>query len=216
MEERVVNKVSSTIDKKLTWFFEKEKNFQEANRLVNAAIAIDPSLRVTRDENVVAEAAVVEESTNNLPIPFVLPYIWKDERFQDTLFFEMAKIWHDQVIPRIAKYGKRHWYISASNSSNLTQIKTQRNRRSDFSKHYRKLLSAVGDNNPTPERIFTAAQALDSAWNTAREKFSHLFSKNCGKFSDLQQFKGKYSDILSFSNFIITRRQDKKNKEVSL
>ena len=75
MEERFVNKVSFTIDKKLTWFFEKEKNIQEANRLVNAAIAIDPSLRVTRDENVVAEAAVVEESTNNLPIPFVLPYI---------------------------------------------------------------------------------------------------------------------------------------------
>jgi len=215
MEERVVNKVSSTIDKKLTWFFEKEKNFQEANRLVNAAIAIDPSLRVTRDENVVAEAAVVEESTNNLPIPFVLPYIWKDERFQDTLFFEMAKIWHDQVIPRIAKYGKRHWYISASNSSNLTQIKTQRNRRSDYSKHYRKLLCGVGD-NPTPEKIFSAAQALDTAWNTARAKFSHLFSKNCGKFSDLQQFKGEYSDILSFTNFIISRRQDKKNKEVSL
>ena len=44
----------------------------------------------------------------------------------------------------------------------------------------------------------------------------NLFVKNCGKFSDLQQFKGEYSDILSFTNFIITRRQDKKNKEVSL
>ena len=85
MEERVVNKVSSTIDKKLTWFFEKEKNIQDANCLVNAAIAIDPSLRVTRNENVVAEAAVVEESTNNLPIPFVLPYIWKDERLSNLL-----------------------------------------------------------------------------------------------------------------------------------
>ena len=63
---------------------------------------------------------------------------------------------------------------------------------------------------------FSAAQALDTAWNTARAKFSHLFSKNCGKFSDLQQFKGEYSDISSLTNFIIGRRQNKKNKEVSL
>jgi len=116
MEEGLINKVSSTIDEKLTCFFDKEKNIQEANRLVSAAVAIDPSLRVTRDENVVTEPAVVEESNNNLPIPFVLPYIWKDESFQDILFCELTKIWNDEVIARIAKYGKRDWYLSASNS----------------------------------------------------------------------------------------------------
>ena len=183
--------VRSTLDdvKKSILTAKQDQNVAEANRLIGAAQVLDPSVRVSRSTNV-PEAnhdPITTANNESLSVPYTLPSLWKDERYDETLYFEMVKVWIEDVLTRIAKVGSSNWYVSHSNSSNKALIGSQRKRRSDYKKLYSGLKNAVSGDDP--QLVLSYAQTLDTEWNNCRKENPQLITSTNGKLSDMQTYK---------------------------
>jgi len=200
--------VRSTLDdvKKSISNAKRDQNVAEANRLIGAAHVLDPSVRVSRSTDVseANHASITTANNDSLSVPYALPSLWKDESYDETLYFEMVKVWIEEVMPRIVKVGGSKWYVSHSNSSNKALINSQRKRRSDFKKLYRGLKNVVSGDDP--QLVLSYAQTLDTEWNNCRKENLELITSTNGKLSDLQTYKGTFEDLSVFRSHMIDRR----------
>ena len=65
------------------------QNVAEANRLISTAQVLDPPVRASCSTNVpeVNHDPITTANNDSLSVPYTLPSLWKDESYDETLYF---------------------------------------------------------------------------------------------------------------------------------